>query len=84
MSAYEQGNEQQARDTAARDDEIDRLEKEMVAEIISWMRGHPDDLMSCTRTLWVVHHMERIGDRVTNIAERVVYMTSGSYVDLNR
>jgi len=84
MSAYERGDEQLARDTAARDDEIDRLEKEFVAELLSRMRKHPDDMLSATHTLWIAHSIERIGDRVTNIAERVVYMTSGRNVNLNQ
>ena len=35
---------------------------------------------------WVIlaaHWIERIGDRVTNIAEDVVYLASGSIEDLN-
>jgi phosphate uptake regulator len=29
------------------------------------------------------HYLERIGDRVTNIAEDVVYLASGEVEDLN-
>jgi phosphate transport system protein len=33
--------------------------------------------------LWVIHSLERIGDRATNIAERVIFMNTGKILDLN-
>jgi phosphate transport system protein len=33
--------------------------------------------------LFVAHNIERIGDRSTNIAERVIFMTSGKLTELN-
>ena len=32
-----------------------------------------------TFLLWVAHGLERIGDRATNIAERVLFMHTGEY-----
>jgi phosphate transport system protein len=34
--------------------------------------------------VWVAHNLERIADRTTNIAERVIFTASGRIVDLNR
>jgi phosphate transport system protein len=33
--------------------------------------------------LWCAHNLERIGDRVTNIAERVIFITTGEVEELN-
>lgn len=33
--------------------------------------------------LFIAHNFERMGDRATNIAERIVYVSSGATVDLN-
>jgi phosphate uptake regulator len=34
-----------------------------------------------TFLLWVGHSLERIGDRATNIAERVIFMCTGEFVE---
>jgi len=84
MTAYQERDEQRAREAAADDDGVDRLEDQITADILSYLAEDPKQIRSCTHTLWVAHNIERIGDRVTNIAERVVFMTTGKYVDLNR
>jgi phosphate uptake regulator len=33
--------------------------------------------------LFAAHHLERLGDRVTNIGEDVVYLATGNIEDLN-
>ncbi len=34
-----------------------------------------------TYLLWVGHNLERIGDRATNIAERVIFMCTGEFIE---
>ncbi|MFQ5342441.1 MAG: PhoU domain-containing protein [Anaerolineae bacterium] len=36
-----------------------------------------------THLIWVAHNLERIGDRTTNIGERVVFLVTGEVVELN-
>ena len=33
--------------------------------------------------LFVTHYLERIADRTTNIAERIVFIISGEMIELN-
>jgi phosphate transport system protein len=73
-----------ARAVAAEDEGVDRFEKQITADLLGHLGEHADQIRSCTYALWVAHNIERIGDRVTNIAERVVFMATGEYVDLNR
>jgi phosphate transport system protein len=35
-----------------------------------------------TFLLWAGHNLERIGDRATNIAERVIFMSTGEFVEV--
>jgi phosphate transport system protein len=68
---------------AARDDEIDGLYHRTFDEVVGLMRQDPDNVERGTRILFASHYVERIGDRVTNIAEDVVFLASGEIEDLN-
>lgn len=72
-----------AREVAKRDDDIDHLYRTIFAHIIDLMRTDPQTVERGTRLILAAHWVERIGDRVTNIAEDVVYLASGQVEDLN-
>jgi len=72
-----------ARVVAARDDEIDALYHRIFNEVIELMRADPANVERGTRVILASHYLERIGDRVTNIAEDVVYLATGEVEDLN-
>ncbi|MEW5992622.1 MAG: phosphate signaling complex protein PhoU [Chloroflexota bacterium] len=72
-----------ARQVATRDDEIDHLYHRIFTEVVDLMRADPANVERGTRILLASHYLERIGDRVTNIAEDVVYLASGEVEDLN-
>jgi phosphate transport system protein len=72
-----------AREVAGRDDEIDHLYRKIFADVIDLMRTDPGTVERGTRLILAAHWVERIGDRVTNIAEDVVYLATGRIEDLN-
>jgi phosphate transport system protein len=72
-----------ARAVAAKDDDIDHGYRRVFAEIIDLMRVDPATVERGTRVILAAHWVERIGDRVTNIAEDVVYLATGAVEDLN-
>ena len=76
-------DEAKAREVAARDDEVDHLYHRIFDELLQLMRDHPDNVDRGARLLFAAHYLERIGDRVTNIAEDVVFLASGEISDLN-
>jgi phosphate transport system protein len=53
----------------------------MYRELIQEMIKNPEDIRRPTFLLWVAHNLERIGDRVTNVCERVIYMATGEIVE---
>lgn len=72
-----------ARRVAALDDEIDHGYRQVFGQIIDLMRADPETVERGTRVILAAHWVERIGDRVTNIAEDVVYLATGKVEDLN-
>ncbi|MBI3750619.1 MAG: phosphate signaling complex protein PhoU [Chloroflexi bacterium] len=72
-----------AREVAARDDEIDHLYRTVFADVVERMREEPATVERGTRLILAAHWIERIGDRVTNVAEDVVYLATGRIEDLN-
>jgi phosphate transport system protein len=83
LQAYVDRNADYAREIASRDDEMDYLYKEVFDELIEIMAQKPDSVERATYLLWCAHNLERIGDRVTNIAERIVFVCTGDMQELN-
>ena len=72
-----------ARHVAARDDEVDQLYHRVFESTLAVMRADPANVDPGTRILFAAHYLERIGDRVTNVAEDVVFLATGDIEDLN-
>ena len=53
------------------------------AEVVDLMRADPATSSAGRGSSSPPHYIERIGDRVTNIAEDVVFLASGEVEDLN-
>ena len=72
-----------ARVIAEEDHEVDHRYRSIFDELIGIMAKDPETIARGTYLLWSAHNLERIGDRVTNISERVVFMTTGDMKELN-
>ena len=83
LDAYLTRDAELARKVAERDDEIDHLYNRIFRELLAFMIEDPRTTPHGTYLLWCAHNLERIGDRVTNIAERVIYMITGTMQELN-
>ena len=83
MRALVDIDEEAARAVCARDDEIDHLYSSVYEDTMALMTVAPDRVRQATHMLFAAHHMERLGDRVTNIGEDVVYLATGQVEDLN-
>ena len=77
-------DEHQARVVAKQDDDVDALYHHNFDEVLRHMREDSNNVEPGTRILFASHYLERIGDRVTNIAEDIVFLASGEVEDLNQ
>ena len=80
MNAFIQHDAELAINMIKRDDKIDRQYGKLFRGVLEEMK---DDtyIRRATFLLWVGHNLERIGDRATNIAERVIFMCTGEFVE---
>lgn len=83
LNAVVDVDDARAREVAALDDEIDHGYHQIFADVVQVMSTDPAAVERGTRIILVAHWIERIGDRVTNIAEDVVYLATGDVEDLN-
>jgi phosphate transport system protein len=83
MKAYDETDESLARIAAGMDDEIDNAEQAFNDYMLGEISGEAEHKIVCTYLLWIVHNLERIGDRATNIAERVTYIITSETPELN-
>lgn len=81
--AYINDDVQAAREIAVRDDEVDALYATVVKELMDYMSSDSSTIERATHLLWIAHNLERIGDRVTNICERIVYIVTGEFEELD-
>ena len=83
LETYFENNPEMALETAKRDAEIDQLYDQVYRELLTYMLEDPRNIARATHLLWVAHNLERIADRVTNICERVIFMITGEFKELN-
>lgn len=83
ITAFVEQDEAQARRVAIRDDEVDDLYDQIYRELLTYMLADPSTINRATHLLWAAHNIERIGDRVTNICERVVFTITGEMEEMD-
>jgi len=83
LDAFINHDADSARKIVPEDDEIDNLYDQVFRELLTFMMEDPRTITRATRLIWVGHNLERTGDRVTNICERVVFMVTGKMEEMN-
>jgi phosphate transport system protein len=71
-----------ARTIAARDDRIDRVYQQILDDLIESMVADSAHVYRSTNLILAAHNLERIADRVTNLAEDLVFLETGNIEEL--
>ena len=77
LSALTERDESKANKVLDDDDEVDALYDQVYRELLLFMIQDPRSIERATYLLWAAHDLERIADRATNIAERVIFLMTG-------
>ncbi len=64
-----------------REQKLDRHYNELVALMLTQLQDNAY-IRQATDLLWVGRHLQRVGDRATNIAERVIFTVTGKFVEI--
>ena len=73
---------ERAREIAARDDRVDRIYHRIVDDLLQAMVQNTRDVYPGTQLILVAMNLERIADRVTNLAEDLVFLETGVVEEL--
>jgi len=71
-----------ARAIPPRDDEIDALYNQVNRELLTYVLADPTNIDRANYLLWAAHNLERTGDRVINLCERVVFTVTGKMEEM--
>lgn len=69
-----------ARKILVMDDEVDQRRNLVFTKMTQLMREHPEFLESAMDMILVARNLERLGDHATNIAEEVIFVSTGEDV----
>ncbi len=83
LKAFVNRDVEAARLICNEDDTVDALHDQVYRELLILMIQNPKIIHQATYLTWVSHNLERIADRVTNIAERIVFMVTGKMEEMN-
>jgi phosphate transport system protein len=80
IDAFVRGDAQAARSVCDQDDEVDRVHREIIEELLAEMHRDSASIDRAVELVSISRSLERIADHATNIAEDVIYMVSGDVV----
>ena len=83
LNAYAQDDAAMAHQVALMDDEIDKIYTKLFRGIMELIAERPQMTTGWLYLLFAGHNLERIADRSTNLAERVIFLGSGRMQELN-
>jgi phosphate transport system protein len=77
LDAFIRRDVDQARAVVLRDHDVDQMYNTLFREFLTFMMEDPRSITSCMHLHFIAKNIERMGDLVTNMAEQVVYLTTG-------
>jgi phosphate transport system protein len=83
LDAFVAGDVESARAIPAQDDAVDNLYNRIYQELTRRMMEDTISIDHANQLIWAAHNLERLADRVSNICERTVYISTGDLQELD-
>ena len=83
LEAFVNQDAEAARKIPREDDIVDALYNQVYRELLTYMIADPGTIDRSNYLIWVAHNLERMSDRVTNICERIVFVSTGEILELD-
>lgn len=77
LDAYVNRDAELAAEVCARDDIVDRLNTQLIRELLTYMMENPANISRALSLIMISRYLERVADHATNIAEMVIYLVKG-------
>jgi len=84
LDAYVQRDADLAMNVIRADEDVDQMYNALFREFLTFMMENPRNITPCMHLHFIAKNTERMGDLVTNIAEQVVYLVTGTTPEENR
>ena len=81
VEAFVNRDAELARKLITKDAKLDKHYYKLRSDVLTEMEVDPEYVRRASFLLWAGHDLERIGDRITNIAERVIFMVTGEFIE---
>lgn len=82
MNAFLARDAAQAYAVHAADAEIDALYTQIQQDLLTTIQADVYQTTQANKLMWAAHNLERAGDRIGNICERVVFLVTGELIEL--
>ena len=83
LEAYRSGDLSRIRDLAERDDILDEERYSIFRECLTYMMEDPRTITRCMHYVMVARYLERCGDHVCKIGEKVHYKVEGIHIEIS-
>lgn len=83
LDAFVAGDADTAREIPMEDGKVDQLYNQIYRKLMEQMAEDVSTIDRANHIMWAAHNLERMGDRVTNICERIVYVATGEMRELD-
>jgi phosphate transport system protein len=83
LTAFINKDAEAARTIPDEDDQIDALYNQVYRDLLAIIIEDPSKADRANYLIWAAHNLERLGDRVTNICERIVFVATGHIIEMD-